>query len=268
MTCLDAQTVIQALGLPDSCQVGQRVPKKILLENIAATAADKRLITDNISEIKWLAALKPNTIGVPDYRDTKREYLEITILSVTLRGVVKPANRVRLAELLHRAVPYPVLLQLVEGQIQTLFLAHKRWAQNEFGKVVLDGSLVYASFFHTMVEAPETACLTSPEVGLAFLQSLSISRQPQATLYSLYQGWIDCVQTLLAARLTGIYRIVHTQEQAEARRQALNDYERLEIEINRLRGLALKEKQMARQVELNLQLQALLAERQRIVLNL
>ena len=138
---LSAQTFIPALRLPESCRVDQRIPKKLLLENGAFTAADKRLITEAIEEIQWVAALKPNTIGVPDYRDTLREYLEIAVLAVTVRGVVKPASHSRLAELVHRAVPYPVLLLLIKGQSLTLSLAHKRWAQNEADKVVLDGSL-------------------------------------------------------------------------------------------------------------------------------
>lgn len=88
---LSAQTLIDALRLPEGCRVDQRVPKKLLLENGAPTAADKRLITEAIEEIQWVAVLKPNTIGVPDYRDTLREYLEIAVLTVTVRGFVKPA---------------------------------------------------------------------------------------------------------------------------------------------------------------------------------
>ncbi|NOO26215.1 DUF4391 domain-containing protein, partial [Klebsiella pneumoniae] len=42
MTVIDAHAVIQALGLPDSCRVEQRVPKKLLLENGVPTASDKR----------------------------------------------------------------------------------------------------------------------------------------------------------------------------------------------------------------------------------
>lgn len=264
MKSIDAQIVIQALNLPECCLVEQRVPKKLLLENGAFTTTDNRLIASHIAEIQWVAALKPNTIGVPDYRDMQREYLEIVVLVVTLKGGIKSSHRSRLAELVHRAVPYPVLLQLIDGQTQTLFLAHKRWAQNEFGKVVLDGGLVSVALFHAMAETKVAGHLTDSEVEHAFMQSLSVTRQPQATLYTLYQGWIDCVQALLAGRLTGNYQVTITQEQAAARRQALVDYQRLEGEISRLRGQVVKEKQMARQVEVNLRLQALLAERQRI----
>ena len=114
---LDVPGFIASLGLPDGCRVDQRVPKKLLLENGAPTAADKRLIADTVEEIQWVAALKPNTIGVPDYRDDQREYLEIAVLAVTLRSQpgqdkAKPANAARLAELVHRAVPYPDLLLL------------------------------------------------------------------------------------------------------------------------------------------------------------
>lgn len=262
---LSVQTLIDALRLPDICRVDQRVPKKLLLENGAPTAADKRLITDAIEEIQWVAALKPNTVGVPEYRDAQREYLEVALLAVKLRGQVKPAGVSRLAELVHRAVPYPVLLLLADGQALILSLAHKRWAQNEAGKVVLDGSLisvtVSASLFRaTATESPASNPSAVAEAERSFMQSLSVTRQPQATLHALYQGWMDCVQALLAARLTGSYQTSATPEQAAKRRHALADCERCEAEISRLRLLAAKEKQLARQVELNLALKRVQAQ--------
>ena len=252
--------VVNALCLPDSARVGQRVPKKLLLENGAPTASDKRLITDAIEEIQWLAALKPNTIGVPEYRDTQREYLEIAVLAVTLRGAIKPTSLSRLVELVHRAVPYPVLLLLVDEPTLILSLAHKRWAQNEAGKIVLDGDLMSASLPCTASGTTEADTKARPEAEHAFVQSLAIARQPQASLHALYQGWIECVQSLHAARRTGSYQAAATPEQAAARRQALVDCQRLEGEISRLRTQAAKEKQLARQVELNLTLKRIQAE--------
>ncbi|HHM7841096.1 TPA: DUF4391 domain-containing protein [Pseudomonas aeruginosa] len=250
--------VVAALCLPESARVAQRVPKKLLLENGAPTASDKRLITDAIEEIQWLAALKPHTIGVPSYRDAQREYLEIAVLRVTLRGAGQPASLTRLAELVHRAVPYPVLL-LMEGPTLTLSLAHKRWAQNEAGKVVLDGAPVSASLSHITEDAAAVEDAIVPEIKSAFAQSLSIARQPKTTLHALYQGWMERVWALQAARLTGTYQADTTPEQAAARWQALADCERLENEIGRLRAQAAKEKQLARQVELNLTLKRIQA---------
>lgn len=249
---MTAQDIILALGLPDSCRVDQRVPKKLLVENGAPTTADKRQINDGIEEIQWVAALKPNTIGVAEYRDDVREYVEIAVLSVTLRATDdKPAKVARLAELVHRAVPYPVLLLLHSGQRVMLSMAHKRWAQNEAGKVMLDGDIVSASL-------PDDA--PSAATSSVFTQALALTSQPQATLFGLYQGWMDSVQALLAARLTGTFKAADTPEQAVARRQALQKCLRLELEEARLRTQAAKEKQLARQVELNLALKRVQAQ--------
>ncbi len=249
---MTAHDIILSLGLPDGCRVDQRVPKKLLLENGAPTTADKRLINNGIEEIQWVAALKPNTIGVSDYRDELREYVEIAVLTVVLRATDdKPAKVARLAELVHRAVPYPVLLLLHSGQRVMLSLAHKRWAQNEAGKVVLDSGVVSASL-------PDDA--SSADVLSAFMQALALTSQPQATLFGLYQGWMDSVQALLAARLTGTFKTADSPEQADARRQALQECQRLELEEARLRTQAAKEKQLARQVELNLALKRVQAQ--------
>ncbi|HEY9100220.1 MAG TPA: DUF4391 domain-containing protein [Thiobacillus sp.] len=256
MPTLEAQGLILALGLPASCRVDQRVPKKLLLENGAPTTADKRLITEIIEEIQWVAALKPNTIGVPDYCDELREYLEVAVLVVTLRSQsghekAKPANAARLAELVHRAVPYPVLLLLRSEQCLALSLAHKRWAQNEAGKVVLDGDLVAASL-------PEDA--PSLDALNAFVQVIALTRQPRSSLFTLYQGWMDALQALLAAKMTGAFKTADSPQQAAARRHALQECTRLEAEAARLRAQATKEKQLARQVELNLALKRVLVE--------
>ena len=222
--------------------------KKLLVENGAPTASDKRQINDGIEEIQWLAALKPNTIGVPEYRDDVREYLEIAVLSVALRGNAKAG---RLAELVHRAVPYPMVLLLNSEQTLMLSMAHKRWAQNEAGKVVLDGS---------MVEVALPGAAPASAIETAFMQALALARQPQATLYALYQGWMDGLEALLAARLTGSFKDANSPEQAAARRQGLQDCQRLELEAVSLRAKAAKEKQLARQVELNLALKRVQAQ--------
>jgi hypothetical protein len=127
--------VIDALAIPREALVDRRVPKKLLLEQGAPTAADKRQVQDGIEEITWVAALKPINIGVPAFRDAVREYLEIAVLTVALRSTAKPP---RLIELIHRAIPYPLVLVTEHRDAVTLSLAHKRWSQGEAGKVVIE----------------------------------------------------------------------------------------------------------------------------------
>lgn len=256
-----ASVLISALGLPASCRVDQRVPKKMLVDNGAPTSADKRLINDSIEEVQWLAALKPNTVGVAEYRDDEREYLEVAVLCVTARHppqsdgasvANKPVNTARLAELVHRAVPYPLLLLLAAPQGLSLSMAHKRWAQNEVGRVVLDGEPATVS-----ISANDTLDLTAEH---PFVQALALTRQPQSSLLALYQGWMDCLTAWQAAKYTGNFSITGTPALAAVRRAALRTCQELELESARLRRLATKEKQIAKQVTLNIALKRLSAE--------
>ena len=167
---MTAASVIAALCLPPDTRVDQRVPKKLLVENGAPTAADKRQINDGIEELLWLAALKPAIIGVPAYCDETREYLEIAVLSLTLRPRAKAA---RLTELIHRAIPYPVFLIQTQPTGLMLSLAHLRWSQGQSGQTVLDGSLV------TSIVNAETPATND------FLASLNVTKQPRQHLRAL-----------------------------------------------------------------------------------
>lgn len=241
MQSLRVEELLTALALPTNSRVDQRVPKKLLFENGAPTASDKRIVNEGIEELHWLAALKPTTIGVPEYRDDVREYLEIVVLRLTLRTA---ARAIRLVELVHRAVPYPLLLLTEQGQWPRLSAAHKRWSQGEAGKTVLDGEVV----------AVEWNAERDGERWPAFRDALALGNQPRTTLHALYQGWIDTLLALHAARVTGAFAVPSNAEQAAARRDALQACAKLDGEIARLRATAAKEKQMARRVELNLEL--------------
>ncbi|MCY3767566.1 MAG: DUF4391 domain-containing protein [Gemmatimonadetes bacterium] len=232
---------VAALALPEKALVDRRVPKSLLIENGASTAADRRRIREGIEELRWAAALKPTTIGVSEYRDETREYLEIAVLNLILRS---GADAGRLAELVHRAVPYPVLLVATNGNTPEISLAHKRWSQGEAGKTVIDGEIV----------ASDDLVGCSDESTAAFRSSLALDRQGRATLHDLYQGWIDKVEALNVARVTGEFSIPTSSTAAAERSAALRDYWQLETRIAELHAAAEKERQIARKVEINLKL--------------
>ena len=257
--------VVRALTLPERARVDQRVPKKMLAEHGAPTAADRRLLTDGIEELQWIAALKPGTVAIPEHRADGREVLEVAVLIVQLRATHGKASQwLRLAELVHRAVPYPVLLiqaltpstaatpedsMLTPPTQLALSLAHKRAAQNEAGRVVLDGEVVLSELLGPNTDTASVADL--------LLDALALDRQPHKDLMALYQGWMDCLTAAEAARLTGNFRLPNGPTAAAAQREALRVCQRLEQEAARLRSLAAKERQIAKQVDLNLELQRL-----------
>ena len=266
---LSSEQLIAALRLPAEATVSQRVPKKMLAENLTsrgmATSADRKLLQEQIDEVTWVAALKPSNAGIPVYQDEVRSYLELAVLSVRLRqgsqldsqaAKVSPSVA-RLAELVHRAIPYPVLLVLDDGTRVYLSLVHIRWAQKEADKAVLDGDLIQGVFVHN--GSPAASVMDADTVN-AFINAMGLSKQPRTDLLTLYQGWMDTLSAWQAAAVTGRFECVSPQ-QATARRAALRRCHELDAQISSLRAAASKEKQMARQVAANLEIKALLAER-------
>ena len=267
---LSSEQLISALCLPAEATVGQRVPKKMLAENLTsrgmATSADRKLLHEQIEEVTWVAALKPTNAGIPVYQDEVRSYLELAVLSVRLRegsqlapipAKVSPSVA-RLAELVHRAIPYPVLLVLDDDARLYLSLVHIRWAQKEADKAVLDGDLIQGVFVHN--GSPAASVMDADTVN-AFINAMDLSKQPRTDLLTLYQGWMDTLSAWQAAAVTGRFECVSPQ-QATARRAALRRCHELDAQISSLRAAASKEKQMARQVAANLEIKALMAERQ------
>lgn len=252
---MTAADLVDALGLPFGALVERRVPKTLLAENGAQTAADRRAMQEGIEEIRWVAAVKPATAGVPAYRDEVREYLEIAVILLALRDAARAS---RLVELVHRAVPYPVLLIATTDGSVTLSLAEKRNAQSAAGRVVLDGDVSEA-----VVDGQTPAHLCAP-----FLDALSLARQPRGSMQSLYAGWADTAVALNAGRITGKFALPDSPEGAIRRRNALHEIARLDGEIASARRAAAREKRMARRVELNLLYTRLKTAREAVLLDL
>ena len=141
-----------------------------------------------------------------------------------------------------------------------LSMVHIRWAQKEADKTVLDGELIQGTFMRNWADTGPDADADAATLN-AFMGALPISRQPRTDLLALYQGWMDTLSAWQAAAVTGRFECVSPQ-QATARREALRRCHELDAQISSLRAAASKEKQMARQVAVNLEIKALMAERQ------
>ncbi len=242
---MTVEDCLNALQLPPESRVDQRVPKKTLSENGATTAAQRRLVQEGVEELRWVATLKPMTVGVPVYRDSNREYLEVAVLSLRQREAAKGT---KLLELVHRAIPYPVVLASSDAQgTVSVSLAHKRWSKGEKAQTVVDGEVITETLDDQL----------APELIKSFYSALPLAEQDRNTLYNLYQGWVDALVALQTARTTGRFALPRSAEHAAERREALLACTRLSAEMASLKRSAGKEKQLARKVELNLKLKQL-----------
>ncbi|MEI8267298.1 MAG: DUF4391 domain-containing protein [Betaproteobacteria bacterium] len=258
---MTAQVLIDAFRLPAQALVGQRIPKKLLVEQGAPTAADKRLINDTVDELCWQATLKPGTVGVPASAAASAnagdatDVIELAVVSAQLRPPTREAQARRLMQLVHRAVPYPVLLAVQTPAGTVLSLAQKRSSLGKAGKwVVVDGVETHA-FDPTQPTAAEAQ----------FMASLSLDQLPPsavADLRALYQAVAARVTALAVAEVTGQFKTPEAVAGAAttgvtAQRGVLAERSQLLDQLASARNTAAKARQMSQRVELNLQIQRL-----------
>lgn len=238
------QAVYEHLALPDAAHLGKRVYKKLFFENAELSAADRRAFTDDVEAVTWQYTLKPSTVPVSPYQDDERDYPELAVVEVELREAKRAQ---RLAEIVHRAIPYPLLLVLVHNDRFAVSTAHKRASRAEQGAVVAED-----------IQTTRWIDAHAPEaVEQAFLDSLAVGRQPQTHYYALYDGWQQRLVALACARLMGEFRVPSRADQQAKRRETLTECHRLEGEITRLRAEIKKESRFNRQVELNTRIKQL-----------
>lgn len=244
---MSVEQVLQALALPPEAHVDAKVAKRLLADYGATTAADRRQVREAIDGARWRAALKPQTVGIPAHEDDDREYLEIAVITLSVRDGAK-ADRV--PRIVHRAIPYPVLLLAgVPGGRVQVSAAHKRRSRSDPAKAVLDRDPV-------TVELGTDATLDGKLEA-----ALPVSSQPGASVLTLYGGWMDCVVARRAAGLTGQFSRSASDEESQARLAALDVLDETDAEIERLRKAAAVATQMARRAELNNSIKRLGIER-------
>lgn len=164
----------KCLNIPDSCFIGNTIYKKLFYENADLSTSDKSLFTDTINKVTWLYCLKPETINISAYKDEVREYPEVEVIEVLLH---KDYKLKRIAEIIMRTIPYPmVLIFRLEGKVK-FYVAHQRTNQSDSSK-------------NTIEEFIATDWLESDS---ALFDKLDIKQMRFANFYALYSDIVDTI---------------------------------------------------------------------------
>ena len=222
------------LKIPDSCFIDNTIYKKLFYENADLSTSDKSLFTDTISKVVWLYCLKTETINVPAYKDEVRDYPEIEVIEVLVH---KDYKLKRIAEIIMRTIPYPMVLIFKLEAKRKLYVAHQRTNQNDSSK-------------NTIEEFIATDWLESDS---ALFAKLDIKQMRFTNFYALYS---DIVDTISIYNLSAIMPTDDNITGDEARELSAQ-IENIEQEITSLRARLKKESQFNRRMELNIEIKRL-----------
>jgi hypothetical protein len=233
---LTIEACIECLKIPAHCYVGKKVHKKLFYDNAKLISADKKAFQEHLDIVTWLYALKQDNTSLKAYVDDVREYPEISILLVGLKQV---GTSERIVNLIHRAIPYPILI-ICSHQDSVMFsMAPKRFSLAEKGTIIVEEVLNSGWINLESISSNE----------LSFIRSLAIDTKLYLSFLDLYKGWEASVIALACSKHTGKLKIKHdtTQERKELLEKCLA----LQGEIAFLRSAIKKETQMNKKVDLN-----------------
>ena len=222
-------------NFPSACRVDQRIGKALFADNGPLTPGDRRTFRNEISEIICSYILDENHgIMLTPYSDEEHDYTCLVQVDVFLK---KPGKAIRIAELCHRAMPYPLIVILHDGDSMMFSMAEKRFSRDGKENVVLE-------------RIPNTDWM--PEGALTdFRTAADFGKNRKLGFRDLYRQYMALLDVLQCAGITAEFK--EDGLTPEERRRLLQDLHQLELKLAEIKAAANKETELSRQVELNIQ---------------
>lgn len=222
-------------NFPENCFVNQRIGKALFADNGPLTPADRRTFRNEIGEIVCTCILdERHGIMLTPFADDERDYTCLTQVDVFLK---KSGKAARVAELCHRAMPYPLVVVLHDGDALMLSMAEKRCSRDGKAQVVLERTV-------------STDWLMESALG-DFRKAADFGKNRKLAFKDLYLHYMELLEVLQCAGITGEFR--EGGLAPEERRNLLCKLHHLNLHLAAIKAKARTETELPRQVELNIQ---------------
>lgn len=247
------ESLYKAMKQPESSLLNSKIAKKQLLENAQLTASNKKAIQEDIESLIWSHTLKTSTVNIAPFQDSisiddgdfDLDYSEVAILRVVVRNKTR-INKIN--EVLHRAIPYPLLIVSTDTSNSSLLLslATKRISKADHSKLTVE------RFYNTDWFSDE-AMLN--ETG-HFFSSLAVNKQSFVNFYEFYMGWVTQFIQLEKSKYVGAFSEKNEStvdiHKAKLQAELLDKIALLESKLSGIKQKIKHEDQINRKVELNI----------------
>lgn len=199
--------ILEKLNIP-LCQP-QRIPIKILVEELQPSSADKKLIESHIASMYLVSILNEQTIRIRSYKDYNYSYQSIYVFMIELK---KDDSIVLLSNLIHSVFPEPTFFVYKKQNSYSISLASKRINKVEEEKTVVEDVIT--------TQIPETANE----------QQISLQGISGVNLMEYYTNIIHWLYKLKVLQITKVYPIKDLDY-----RSLLMEYEQINVDLNKLK---------------------------------
>ena len=227
--------VIKSLDFPEKALADKKVFKKAFYENAGLTKQQVELFKNDVDEVRWYYALKQDNINISGYKNDEVDYQEVQVIGAVLRSD-KYAHSI--AEIIQKAIQYPVILMIEHVGKVTFNVAFKRINKADTSKSVVDE--IYNSGWLGDQNNTEKE----------FLDSIKIKNLSFTNFYEFYRDFVDRVKLFCVCE----YKKNYEYKDRETTHRLFDAYLKIkELESQRI-GLKREikgESDFARKVNLN-----------------
>jgi hypothetical protein len=235
------------LQIPEKCLVNKKITKAFFKRNFDLISSEKALLDDFnvISAIDWLASVNPTTSNINLYKDDQYLYEEVQVIIVHTSEIDFEKNHQRIADLIQKYIPYPILLSVVNNFRFVLNACDKKINQNDSSRRTMEKKYSTESIDQQ----------TKTERQESFINSLSFSELDKTNLKTYYDSYIQRMIALQTAELSGVFT-PRTKDRTQSDMEMLEKIETLQKEIQALQNQAKKESQLNQRIILNTEIQS------------
>ena len=252
------ENLITILQIPERCLLNKKITKVFFKRNFDLTSSEKVLLDDFniVTGIEWLARINPANANIVRYQDEQYLFEEVQIISVQSNDLNFERNHIRIAELLQKYIPYPIVLCIWYGDVFVLNTCDKKVNQNDRLKRIIEKR--YTS------EVISKNAIT--ENHQQFLKSLAFAEMDKTNLKTYYDSYTKLLIALQSSSLSGVF-IPRSNSRTKIDMDRLEKIELLRKEIIGLQNELKIETQLSNKVAINIhikdiekQLEALISE--------
>lgn len=246
------QNINDFLELPKSCYIHTKMPKKVFTDNpeFNLKKEEKTILKEEIESIYFEYSLKPALLNIPKYEDEIVRYEEIEILKVRINNENK-YNKV--CELLQKYIQYPIIIIIENKNYIRINAAIKKINKIDSNKLIVD-EMIYTDWININNISNKEKL---------FFKSLSIYRLNNNNMLNVYEGYLNCIRSLIVAKYKKLFE-VKTIEETLQENSIINKICELENQIQVLKNQIKKETNISRKIELNIKINTFKKEIQSI----
>lgn len=241
----------EQIGLNDRLPaVKKKLDKKMFYDYADVNKKEKNVITKYVERMELSFLLTPSTINIQAFINEEYHYEGVMFVTVKLRDEVTEKHVRVLEEVIHGALPNPVVITFTFKDEICISSCMKRLNKVNKNNVVLE-TIHRTNWFS---ENDSTSIVDN------FIQSILLSNLSFTTFFDFYKDIDLAVKAYKDAEIIGAYKVLKDDKERQQQEAIISQIMDMEQEISRLKAAIKKETQFNKKVELNMNVQQLRKE--------